>query len=427
MAKKSTELREQKLLVVEQMKKIHEAAEKEDRSFNEAEQSKYDDLKAQVVEFNKRIQVAEEREHQEFEIAQSRAQSISSKEKNELSQYSFMKAVRMASGMKMEGLEKEMHEEAVKEARESGVAINGIGIPSFIVYGQRTTQPQDKATDTFGQELIPTEKPRVIDGFWAETVFEQMGALMMRNLKGDLKLPRVLTGLAAAWESENADADNTAATFDEVSFAPNRMAAFTQISKTLMLQSSIDIENWVKAEIARAVKLKLEESIIKGTSPIVGLLGLSGTTSIDHGVTGGAPTYNKVLAFEAALANNNALFGKLGWVTNSKVRGKMKSVSKDAGSGKFLWEDNNTLIGYPTGVTSLVPSDLTKSSGSALSGAIFGNWEHLAIGQWGGYDIIVDPYTKAKNALIEIVINAYFDAKPLQPKSFAQAVDISTI
>jgi len=155
---------------------------------------------------------------------------------------------------------------------------------------------------------------------------------------------------------------------------------------------------------------------------------LSGTSEVSMGSSvGGAPTYAKLLEFESAVANNDALEGNLGWLTNSKVRGKLKSVSKDTGSGKFLWEDNNTILGYPVGITSKMPSNLAEGgSGSVLSGAIFGNWAHYVIGQWGGYDIVVDQYTKAKNALVEIVINTYFDAKPLQPKSFAQSADIIT-
>jgi len=428
--KKSAELREQKVLVVEQMKSLHLGAEKEDRAFNEAEQSKYDQLKANVIEFDKRIAVAMDRELQELELAESRASVISEKEKKELRQYSILKAIRGHMTGKLEGLEKEMHEEAVREARQSGTEIAGFGIPLLIVRGmeRRTDQPQDVATDTFGQELVPTMKPKFVDGLFPDLVVEQLGATVMRGLSGSLSLPRNLTGLAAAWETEYADADNTAATFDEVAFAPKRLAAFTQISKQLLYQSSIDIEAWVKREISRAVGIKLETDIIKGASPspIVGLLGLSGTGSVAHGGTGGAPTWSKIVEFEGAVANNNALNGRLGYLTNHKVRAKLKTVSKDAGSGMFLWEPGNTVNGYPVGVTSLMPSDLTKSSSvGILSGMVFGNWLDYAIAQWGGYDITVDPYTKAKNALVEVVINSFWDAKPLQPKSFSQSVDIN--
>ena len=43
------------------------------------------------------------------------------------------------------------------------------------------------------------------------------------------------------------------------------------------------------------------------------------------------------------------------------------------------------------------------------------------IGQWGGIDLTVDPYTQAANGKVRLVINAYFDAKPRRAASFVTA------
>ena len=50
---------------------------------------------------------------------------------------------------------------------------------------------------------------------------------------------------------------------------------------------------------------------------------------------------------------------------------------------------------------------------------IYGDFSNLAIGQWGGIDLTVDPYTKAAAGQVRLVINAYFDAKVLRPEAFA--------
>jgi len=64
---------------------------------------------------------------------------------------------------------------------------------------------------------------------------------------------------------------------------------------------------------------------------------------------------------------------------------------------------------------------LVTNAASAVAGdndtgdlLVFGNWKDLVIGQWGGYDITVDPYTAAKNGMVVLTINAYFDAKGLR-------------
>jgi hypothetical protein len=72
----------------------------------------------------------------------------------------------------------------------------------------------------------------------------------------------------------------------------------------------------------------------------------------------------------------------------------------------------NRVNGYPIDWTNIVPS----ADGSAM---IFGNWEDLFVGEWGGFDVVIDPFTQAGSAQIIITINAWNDAIVAEPKSFA--------
>ena len=46
----------------------------------------------------------------------------------------------------------------------------------------------------------------------------------------------------------------------------------------------------------------------------------------------------------------------------------------------------------------------------------------MVIGQWGGIDLTVDPYTQAAKGKVRLVINAYFDAKPRRAEAFVKKV-----
>jgi len=83
-------------------------------------------------------------------------------------------------------------------------------------------------------------------------------------------------------------------------------------------------------------------------------------------------------------------------------------------------------MGYKAGVSTQVPSDLTKGTGTALSAIIFGNWNDLMIGQWGGLDIVVDPYTLATTNMLRVVANSWWDVALRHPESFAAMVDAVT-
>ena len=91
----------------------------------------------------------------------------------------------------------------------------------------------------------------------------------------------------------------------------------------------------------------------------------------------------------------------------------------------YLWDQRDSgLNGYNAEVSTNVPSDLDKGTSTGVCHAmIFGNWEDLLIGQWGGLDLVVDPYTKAKNAQIELVVNSWWDIAVRHPESFAAMQD----
>ena len=49
---------------------------------------------------------------------------------------------------------------------------------------------------------------------------------------------------------------------------------------------------------------------------------------------------------------------------------------------------------------------------------VYGDLYNLAIGTWGGVDLIVDIFTKAADGQIRIVVNMYVDCQVLRPEAF---------
>ena len=119
----------------------------------------------------------------------------------------------------------------------------------------------------------------------------------------------------------------------------------------------------------------------------------------------------------------------MAYLSNAKVNGALKVTEMATGTARFLLSNEapKTLNGYPFDWTNLVPSNLTKGTAATkCSALIFGNFQDLYIGQWGGVDIVVDPYTGADTGEVKIVLNAWNDVKVVEPKSFAAIKDITT-
>ena len=181
--------------------------------------------------------------------------------------------------------------------------------------------------------------------------------------------------------------------------------------------------------IAQAVDIAAINGSGANNQP-TGILNTTGIGSVAGGTNGAAPTLANIVQLEQAVAVANADEGSLGYLTNPKVRGKLKSSPLDAGSGRFLWDYSMPmeLNGYNAQVSTNVPSDLTKGTGTALSAVIFGNFNDLVIGQFGsGLDLLVDPYTSAKDNIVNVIANSEYDCLIKQPASFAAMVDAITV
>ena len=110
------------------------------------------------------------------------------------------------------------------------------------------------------------------------------------------------------------------------------------------------------------------------------------------------------------------------------MRGKLKATPKVSGQNGFIWDGTDTpLNGYRAAVTNAVPSNGTKGTGTNLSSIIFGNFQDLVIGMWGGLDLVVDPYTGSNAGTVRVVALQDVDVALRNTVSFATMTDAITV
>lgn len=458
--KKSIELKQERAAVLDKMQALN--AKAESRSFSDAEQKEWNDLKAEAERLKREIESAEQRESYAAEFENNkpgagtdkkpevhfrRGQQNSddddnggepdseAREKVKLSRrFRLLRAIDLAAkGKGLDGVEMEMYKEAEHEARELGLNIEGnVAVPSWMIRAGGERRDLTAGTTTQGGHTIETELRELIPLLEPRLQVEALGATMLRGLRGNVDFPKGNADAAAVWEGENDANAETSPTFDKISMSPNRLGAFTDISKQLIAQSSIDVENYVRNRLNFAVQKALDAAAINGSGSSnepTGILNTSGIGSVAIGTNGGVPTWDHLVDLETEIAIDNADMGNLAYLTTPGIRGKLKKTLVDSGSGLFVWDQRfnpsgNGVNGYRAEVSTQVPSTLTKGTSSGICHAIiFANWSELLIGQWAGIDLVVDPYTGAKNALVTLVINSWWDIAVRHPESFAAIKD----
>lgn len=320
---------------------------------------------------------------------------------------------------------------AAKRGKDSA----GIFVPTDVLRLHLGGQQRDLTvgTATAGGHTVATDllAGSFIDLLRSKLVIMGMGATMLNDLNGNVAIPRQTGGATAYWVAESGAPTESQQAFDQVALTPKTLGAFTDISRRLLLQSSIDVEAFVKRDIATVIALAIQLAAINGSGASNqprGILNTSGIGSVVGGTDGLAPTWNHLVDLESALSTVDADVGTLGYLTNAKVRGKLKKTQMFSGTnGIPVWDRDNTLNGYRAEVTNAVPSNLVKgSSGAVCSAIIFGNFADLILGFWSGLDLTVDPYTNSTSGTVRVVALQDCDVAVRHPESFAAMVDALT-
>jgi HK97 family phage major capsid protein len=287
-------------------------------------------------------------------------------------------------------------------------------------------------TPTAGGNTVATNllSGNMIELLRNKMVLPGMGMQMLTGLVGNIAIPRVTGGATAYWVAESGSPTASGQTFDQVAMTPRTLGAQTAISRKLLLQSSLDVEAFVQNDLARVLALELQRVAINGsgTAPEPrGILPTVGIGSVAGGTNGLAPNWSHIVGLETEVAQDNADEGTLGYLTNTRVRGRLKQTSKVSGQNGFIWEGGE-VNGYQAQVTNAVPSNLVKgSSGAVCSAIIFGNFAELIMGLWGGLELMVNPYTNAANG--GVIVHAFQDADLAvrHAESFSAMVDALTV
>lgn len=357
-------------------------AEKESRKLNDEEVDKFESIKKEMDTIDSEIR----------ELTNKLNKQTS---KRSMEKFSLLKAINdVANNRQLDERSREMVDNGVNEMRKAGLSYSGqIVLP----VEERSTVQATVATA--GQEVVAEDKLNILEPLRANLVMVSAGANYMTGLVGNVSIP-TYSGTNVGWAGEIAGASDGAGSFGEVTLEPKRITAYLDVSKQFLLQDSASAEALLRSDIVKAISNKLEATILGDAA---------GSTTQPKGFFNGATaitdtSYATMVGLMQTLEEAN-VSGDIKYIVSPAIKASLKTTTKDAGSGRFVMEGNE-VDGVPV------------LSTSACKGIVLGNFDDYVIGQWGGIDLTVDPYSQATNGKVRLVVNAYFDAKPRRSEAF---------
>ena len=313
----------------------------------------------------------------------------------ETKRFSIMRAINaMANPTDRKAQEAAKFEFECSEAaqRAYGTTAQGVMLPDEVLrnWNQRDLNASDDS-NLIGQDYRAGD---FIDVLRNNSAVMPM-ATMLNGLSGDVKIPRKTAASTAAFiSSEGGAAGESEFTVGSVSMSPKTLGAFTDVTRQLMIQSSIDVENLIRNDLAQSMAIAIDDAALEGSGSSGNPTGITNTSGINTVSlsSAAAPTFAEMVSMETAVRVDNALLGDLAYIVHPTNYGTLKTTEKATNTAQFV-AVNDEINGYKV----VVSPQLTANN------YVFGNFNDLLVGMFGGLDIVVDPYSNSSSGTVRIV------------------------
>ena len=257
-----------------------------------------------------------------------------------------------------------------------------------------------------GADVVPVDLlNEVIMPLREEYLFGKLPVRVLNGLVGNPQIPVYSRGDKAGHVSENETAPQATGSFSNISFAPHRISAFCTISKQFLLQATPAAQDAIVRDLSMQIWDTIEETLLSTSAATekapAGLLNGKVATEIS--------TYKDLVDFEAALREKK--FKNVSFAISPRAEAWAKSTIKGTNATGMIEENGNV-----DGISTIVTSSIDPNQ------ILLADWSNLIIGFWGDMTFqFYEGYSLAKDNLVGIVINGYWDAKLARPEALALA------
>ena len=401
--KNSVDLRQERAGLIEDANTMLEACKTEVRNFNEEEKVSYDAKMAKIDSLKNDIELVERQEKLNAEIASAPVsfgtQNVS--ESKELRDFSFVDAFNAAKSGRVEGLVKEMDQEARNENPTQN--FKGVAIPySALEIRANNTALTDKS--------FPVQTKSFTDDMFAASVLIGHGANVYSGLSASQKVP-IIEGITASFIPENGSSAATpAGTVGGGQLDPKQVIAATNISNAAITQNA-SVEAAFRKNFATAIMAQFEKNLLGAANAA------NGPASIFAEGTVATATWTDALALARVQEMYNKMIAQSNDVNKDSIKLLLNGdayadlVTQISGQSGSAFNAGNANLADKTVLN--VPYAISKNVGNGANDsrarALMLDMDKVHLGFFGGLDLLVDPYSQSLNGGTRLVLSTLVD------------------
>lgn len=394
--KTSIVLKEERSDIISQLESIKDVATTEERDLSSEENNQVDGLLTEVDNLDAKIERAEKMETIKRNAAVVSGVT-STKEEKEIRDYSFQDALAQAATGRIEGLVKEMDQEARNQSRYTGQSYKGIGIPSSILTRAAVGTAAGNATQVMAWT----------DQLEANLVMASAGANFYSGVN-NMKFP-VFSSINSGFVAEtggSAPAANGTAT--SLTLSPKKCISIVNVSAEAVTQNA-SIEAALRRNMAQSVASTMESAFLGNAdvSNAPNSLFLDATSSATSVIS---VANVQLMETDTLAADVNLEGSRMAYILNPAAYADVKSLAQVASVSALYDNADKRLNGY----FSFITSNLNSGGTASKTAALFGDFSKVHIAQFGGLDILYDPYTNGATGEPRMIVTSLVDGNAVQ-------------
>jgi HK97 family phage major capsid protein len=241
-----------------------------------------------------------------------------------------------------------------------------------------------------GDTVVPEFASEVIELLRARSVVRAAGARVVPMSTSTLSIPKQTGSGTAAYVGESANIPPSQQTVARITLTEKKLVALTPITNDLLMNSSIQADEFVRDDLVSVMALREDLAFIRGDGA-----GNTPTGILNRTLAGNKFNMSAVALATPTLAELRREFAKLlgklqlanvpmvdcAWLMHPRTALYLSTVAD--GNGNLVYGgqlEQGKLGGFPVFLTTQIPINLTVASDTDCSEIYFGSFRHALIG-----------------------------------------------
>lgn len=362
------------------MNEISDKVQAENRPMSEAEKREYDTLQSDFAKLGRELSL--------------NADMVSSL-KNSSSEVKTQEA-----------LLREVLAEAVKKGGKS----------EYVITAREWTNGIDMAKVAEGG-MIPLTIKDILPPLEQGLIYDKVGIPIETGVVGDIQWP-VLGAVEATVKGEKEALTDTGIDMSKVVAKKVRVGITIPVSGSAITSTSSSLLGLIQSQAGKGIVRLLNRVLFSHQNFTSDFHGPFAGAKAQVEFAGTTPTYKELLQMKGKVMGEGVEPVGFCFVMSENMKSILEATPTDAGSGKMIVE-NGAINGYPVFTTEFINYGSNKQPANGIEYIGAGCWGYLPVNQYEELRVIVDPYTRAKEDVVQITINGDWSITTLRIEAFA--------